>query len=499
MVRLYLIFLASLGCTVLLGNNIQITDLRVDYETGNPGYGLLTFDLSWENSWRTSAAPANWDAAWVFAKYRVGPNGEWQHILLTAGAPAPTGAVVEVMDGTGAMVYAAADQATHAHYRQTQLRWNLAANGVDYIDELEFRVFGIEMVYVPEGAYWLGSTEKGKETNKFYAAGDKKKRPPYLVASADEIAVGTNDGELYYEDKDGDGADFAGPIPADFPKGFGAFYAMKYELSQKQYVDFFNTLTPAQKAVHDITDATGKGTDEDHSRNCISYDHRIGGDATTSAPHVPVGFVSIADMMAYFDWSGLRPMSEMEFEKLCRGPELPVKEEYAWGTAKIAKWKFEPANVNGSGEILINLNKLKPTDGYAAYEKTTKATRSGFGPLRSGIFSASLGLGSTRVWSGAGYYGNMELSGNQWEGVVSVTHADGRSFTNRHGNGFLPESGYADVPTWPQTEHGIGARGGRSNSDEDYLRVADRSYMTLTEYDQHSRNFYMQFRGVRGL
>lgn len=43
-------------------------------------YTLMQFDLSWENSWRTSPAPNNWDTAWVFVKYRL-DNGEWQQSL----------------------------------------------------------------------------------------------------------------------------------------------------------------------------------------------------------------------------------------------------------------------------------------------------------------------------------------------------------------------------------------------------------------------------------
>jgi hypothetical protein len=41
-------------------------------------YRMITFDIKWENSWRTRGSPHNWDAAWVFIKYKVG-NGEWRH------------------------------------------------------------------------------------------------------------------------------------------------------------------------------------------------------------------------------------------------------------------------------------------------------------------------------------------------------------------------------------------------------------------------------------
>ena len=33
-------------------------------------YGKIRFDISWDNSWRVSEAPVNWDAAWVFAKWK---------------------------------------------------------------------------------------------------------------------------------------------------------------------------------------------------------------------------------------------------------------------------------------------------------------------------------------------------------------------------------------------------------------------------------------------
>ena len=44
----------------------------------------MQFDLSWDNSWRTSSGSTNnWDAAWVFIKYRVA-SGPWQHAKLNA-------------------------------------------------------------------------------------------------------------------------------------------------------------------------------------------------------------------------------------------------------------------------------------------------------------------------------------------------------------------------------------------------------------------------------
>ncbi|MCP9234875.1 SUMF1/EgtB/PvdO family nonheme iron enzyme [Lewinella sp. JB7] len=495
MVRFYLLLFLLPGGSVLLGNNIQITGLNVDYEVDNSGFALLTFDLSWDNSWRTSAAPGNWDAAWVFAKFRPDTDGEWQHIVLTTPPAAPTGATIDILDGTGAMIYAASTTSGSVNYQQTRLRMNLAANGVDWIENLEFQVFGVEMVYVPQGAFQLGSDSWGTEVNQFYSGSHPWKRPPYSVSSFNAITVGNGKDMLNFEV--GTATNVPTTIPAGFPKGYRAFYAMKYELSQQQYVDFFNTLTPTQKALRDLTDSNGKGTDAVLNRNAIAYDDLAGGDASTTAPHVPVGYVSVSDMLAYLDWSGLRPMTEMEFEKLCRGPETPTVEGFAWGTDAIAGWALQPALLNSPTENITNLSLFLPETGYAGYNNTMQAGSAG--PLRSGIYSASLTLNSTRVWSGAGYYGNMELSGNQAEGVITVSHTDGTQFTNAHGDGALTTAGSANVLTWPLTQHGVGTRGGHYGSAAVSLMVADRSSAVTTDTSPDIRHAWLQFRGVRGL
>jgi hypothetical protein len=53
-------------------------------------------------------------------------------------------------------------------------------------------------------------------------------------------------------------------------------------------------------------------------------------------------------MAAFADWSGLRPMSELEYEKACRGYNTPaVPNEYAWGNAKLflPHWELEESIV----------------------------------------------------------------------------------------------------------------------------------------------------------
>src|SRR5258705_11700192 len=57
---------AFLNTGSLFANNMQVTDLT--YSQAN---STVTITLSWDHSWRnTSAVPNNWDAAWVFVKWR---------------------------------------------------------------------------------------------------------------------------------------------------------------------------------------------------------------------------------------------------------------------------------------------------------------------------------------------------------------------------------------------------------------------------------------------
>ena len=54
----------SLFAIVTQANNLQISGTTVDTATGE-----ITFNVKWDNSWRTNIAPANYDAVWVFVKY----------------------------------------------------------------------------------------------------------------------------------------------------------------------------------------------------------------------------------------------------------------------------------------------------------------------------------------------------------------------------------------------------------------------------------------------
>ncbi len=442
--------------------NIQVSGVRRGVHV--PGSHMqIRFNVAWENSWRCDLAgtgqgePHNRDAAWVFVKYRVSPGG-WQHATLAAtGHVAPAGAVIDVpTDGMGAFIYRQANGTGTFTANDAQLRWNHAVDGVADPNSVEIRVFAIEMVYVAEGSFAVGSGGAG--TSEFRTGGGGSN--PFSITSEGAIEVGNTAGKLYYVSSTY-GGDQNGPIPAAFPKGYAAFYGMKTEISQGQYCDFLNSLAPAQ--------AANRYSGESTYRQAITTS---GGAYTSANWHVACNYLSWADVAAYLDWAGLRPMTELEFEKACRGPRTPVANEFAWGSTNITQ-ATGIANAGAANETAANAEANAVYGGHANVQ----------GPLRVGC----MGMGSgNRVPAGAGYWGMLGLSGNLFEYAVTVGNAAGRAFTGLHGNGVLDALGDATVTNWPGFDAtGAGWRDGGWAHGSSLMRTSERLVAVSTGDARH--------------
>lgn len=465
----FLIYILLVSATdSSLANNITLSNTSLTGQNTTNHYSFIKFDIQWENSWRTSPAPSNWDAAWVFAKFRVG-TGEWQHAWLNnTGHFSPSGSTISTgllypdssfnqstNPGTGVFIYRDADGTGTFSKAGLQLRWNYGANGLSDNDIIDLRIYAIELVYVPQGSFYIGSG--GTETSAFY------KYPvstnPYQITSENAVQVGATNDYLYYNQSTY-GGDRLGPIPASFPKGYRAFYCMKYEISQQGYVDFLNTLNIQQSNNRHYNISPT-------SRYSII---KTNGVFSTTNPYIACNFLNWGDKAAYFDWSGLRPLTELEYEKACRGPNVPVPEEYAWGTTDAANGQYALSNTGASNEIISS--NYSTTTGNAAYNLTASTIN---GPLRVGIFAGNTG-NTGRVTSGATYYGIMEMSGNLLEHFITAGNSMGRSFTGLHGNGMVNTAGNSDVAGWPGiSSYGAGFRGGYWSYYAWYMRVSDRS------------------------
>ena len=447
-------------------NNVRITNLTVHPHSG--GDGEVEFDLAWDNSWRSTTEPYNWDAVWVFAKIRRN-GGDWRHLnLKSTGHTIPqspqalttslglvdTGAAYNASTNpyVGMFVYRANDGFGAVTANYMRLRWNYSDNGASSGDVVEIRVVGVEMVYIPQGAFYAGDGSTGS-SSRFRDTSTSTSGPWYITS---ENAITTSTTSPYWFGS-------VVTIPADFPKGFGAFYMAKGELSQAAYAAFFNMLTSTQKSTRDITGfhATyqGKNTDAIIYRNNLSWSGS-GEMMLNGGTHggVAMNFLAWADLTAFLDWAGLRPMSELEYEKAGRGPLNAVAGEYAWGSTSI------------TGATSITNSGLGSERGQSG---SNCAYNGAAGPLRIGSFAKGV---SSRVASGGGFYGVMELSGNVWERAVTVGNSTGRLFQGRnHGNGVLASTGEANVTNWPGADSSAaGFRGGAWSDSAASARLSDR-------------------------
>ena len=198
------------------------------------------------------------------------------------------------------------------------------------------------------------------------------------------------------------------------------------------------------------------------------------------------------------DWAGLRPMTEMEFEKACRGNLPAVSGEYAWGTATVHATSYAALTNSGAANELPN--SPSTTNGNASYGTTTNIPGVFQSQLRVGIFATG---SSNRVTSGAAYYGIMEMSGNAFESVVGISTTQGRAFTGAHGDGALSNAGNATTANWPgltsgevTAATGTAGKGGDWSSAAGMMGISDRSWF---QNPNSARSYFWGFRGVRSV
>jgi formylglycine-generating enzyme required for sulfatase activity len=450
-----LIFLFLLFLTAeLKANDINVKNVRLTGQV-NDSHTLVNFDLNWKNSWRNTT---NYDAAWLFVKYKVG-SGEWMHATLSNVAgqyTPPTGSTITPSsDGKGVFIYRSADGTGENNFNNLSLRWNYPTDLVANDAQVTVKVFAIEMVYIPQGSFYVGD---GVSAKRFYSVGDTL--AAFQITSESSLTIdGTTPNSLWAT---GDMQIGTGVIPAGFPKGYQAFYMMKYEVTQGQYTEFLNMLTSTQAANRFDPLITG-------DRYTITGTYP---NFTTNRPTRACNYLAYVDGAAYADWAALRPITEFELEKAARGTASVVAGEYAWGNTNIDIL----GNVSGAedgtetvtGDINANHN-ISFTNGDG-----------GMGPIRSGIFAATL---NTREGSGGSFYGVMEMSGNVWETIVSSGLAVSRSFTGTNGDGSLSSNGNGTNSDWPGysvgeiiSDLGSGGRAGGWQNLLARLRISDRFY-----------------------
>ena len=475
MSRRYAVALLMVACIVVglaqgaAANNISVTNVALTGRDTATSNIFIRTDVIWENSWRDGL---NWDAAWVFAKWRLAGTTNWSHCSLeTSGHEAPADCTITNWDAAGAMLHRTTQGTGNITFSNVKLRWDYGADGLLDSADVELYVTAIEMVYVPEGAFQLGTWQNDEDNRRFFYRAQQT-RDPYTVSSEDPLEVADSPGCLWAFQGRGINAT---TLSASYPKGYAAFYCMKYEISQKQYTDFLNKLTVGQSSQRYYTGGANRNT--------------IGGswpNFTVTVPDRACNYLSWNDDCAYADWAGLRPMTELEFEKACRGTETSVYNEYPWGnTSRYGS----PYDINNDGQPNATVaNKGNDPNGNALYNSTAGSLG---GPVRCGIFAASI-ADPTRAEAGATYWGIMEMGGNLREHCIRIGNS-GYNFTGLHGDGVLTAGGEDDVANWPDSG-GAGFRGGSYSEDQQAMCVA---YRVDADNGDGNRNANYGFRAVR--
>jgi formylglycine-generating enzyme required for sulfatase activity len=460
-------------------NNVSITGTSVAGSN-------ITFNISWDNSWNTNLAPNNWDAVWVFVKYQDCNTRLWAHAGLstiasdhTAGSPLQADPVT---DGKGVFVRRSALGGGNIPSTSVTLKMTIPAGTYNY------KVFGIEMVNIPQGDFELGD---GASTSRYNS----------ITVNATSQSAGISAATL---------GGTSVTVPSTFPVGYNAVYCMKYEITQEQYVEFLNSLTYDQQAMRTVNDPiSAAGT----CAMAAAYYYRNGirisvpgnnsalpavyaCDATSGiennsddGQNIACSLLSWGDVTAYLDWSALRPMTELEFEKICRGAMPRMAGEYVWGSTNITQVY---STLGGLTNDLTASESYSPTaNGMCCYGIGVSTTT--YGPLRSGIFATG---SSGRESAGATYYGVMEMGGNVRERTVTTGNATGVLFTGNAGDGTLATNGDPNQTSWPSpvTAVGSGHRGGNWVGSSTEVRISDRAGAAITDA---ARTYVFGGRGVR--
>ncbi len=432
MYKFSLLLLFILLQTEIYSSDLQITNFSF---TGNPRDNNPTlyvyFTITWNNSWKNER---NHDGAWVFFKLRH-QNDLRTHrhaYVKTSGHQLVHN---YLKNNITPQFYVPSHQAGIIIFPSQACRGNISwrlkveldvalLRGVDFPNNTIFGdVFGIEMVQIPAGPFYAGDSDtlmQNRESTFYQFINNGR----YHVNSEKAITIGKDRGTLYYENRNVAEyrGDMLGSLTDSFPKGFNEFYIMKYELTQGQYASFLNTLSNQPSFFR----SNFGGKSYYAERGGIRLEN---GRYITSYPDQPANYISWDDGCAFADWAGLRPMSELEYEKSARGPLNTQPKDYPWGTSSSEK-----------------VSRYYNQEGELVFEK--------------GI--AEENLNNTNLeFFGASYYWVMDLAGSLWERVATIGSNKGRLFKGSHGDGMPDQFGNATNADWPnENDGGFGYRGG---------------------------------------
>ncbi|HRG90640.1 MAG TPA: hypothetical protein PLW44_16570, partial [Chitinophagales bacterium] len=175
----FLLLIAAFALPLCMWAN----NIRVKLNSYNPTTKQLNISLAWDNSWHDGSGQFR-DGAWLFVKYKDVSNNTWQHAILNT--PANTATITDTLSGYNVMFNvigknpstasgyvgsrgyiirrqqgATATVQSNPEYAGVyNVAMNLTATIVTppgmLLANPEFRVYAMEVVNIPSGAYYAG-------------------------------------------------------------------------------------------------------------------------------------------------------------------------------------------------------------------------------------------------------------------------------------------------------------------------------------------------------
>ncbi len=361
-------------------NNLAISGVTL-YGATSAGLASIGFTIAENNvSTGVSANLAAYNTAdWIFVKFSTaaGADGTWNHATLTGGTVDAGATLTAASDNKGVFLN---HTAISAYWTAgTTVTWNMAADGVA-LSKVRVKVFVISMVKVPTGSFVYNVLNYGGATFNNYTAGGSLSA---TITNAG-LATGTGSNNLPLN------------APVGWPNGYNSFYIGRYEVTQGQYADFLNAVHSSTAALLNII---GQGM-----TNTGTYPNIY----AAVDPNMPRYYSSIGDIWSYLSWAGLRPPTEMEFEKAGRDLS-PDARPYSWGSAvpPASPWVSTYYTAPNEGVVRSRV--------YANYYQMA-------GPLDVGRYMSG-DVYRTAAETGASPWGIADLTGNVAEFVLNCSYA----------------------------------------------------------------------------